>query len=70
MGLRFRFLVIWLPTEHYTPAYNIPSNWWKEVLLSEGYKVEGIDMAKEYDLAQLHEDHNHSNLDLQKQRAT
>jgi hypothetical protein len=32
--------VIWLPAEHYTPAYNVPNDWWKEVLLSEGLRFQ------------------------------
>jgi len=64
MGIWFRFPVIWLPAEHYTPAYNVPDDWWKEFLLSKGYKVPRIDMEEEYDLVHLHEGHNRSNPDL------
>ena len=66
IGLQFRFPIIWLPKKNYTPSYIVPDGWWKEFLLSEGYKVSGTDMVEEYDLAQLHEDDNHSNLDLWK----
>jgi len=34
--------IIWFPAEHYTLAYNVPNDWWKEFLLLEGYKVPGI----------------------------
>jgi len=53
MGIRFQFPTIWLPVENYTPSYNVPGDWWKEVLLSDGFKVPRIEMAEEYDLAQL-----------------
>jgi len=39
--------------ENYTPAYNVLGDWWKEVLLSKGFKVPGIEMVEEYDLDQL-----------------
>jgi len=53
-----------LPAEHYTPTYNVPNDWLKEVLLLDGFKVLGKEMAEEYDLARLHEAHNLSNLYL------
>lgn len=69
IGLRFRFPIIWLLAQHYTPAYNVPGNWWKDVLLIEGYKPLRTYMANEYDLTQLHANYNISNLDLLKRRA-
>ena len=51
MGLRFQFPTIWLPVEDYTLAYIVSKDWWEEVLLSDGFKVLGTEMAKEYDLA-------------------
>ena len=68
MGIRFQYPVIWLLAEHYTPTYNVPNDWWKEVLLSEGFKVPGIEMAGEYDLARLHEARILSNPDLRRRR--
>ena len=53
MGLRFQYPIIWLPAEVYTPAYNVPADLWKEVLLSDGFKVPGTEMALEYDLARF-----------------
>jgi len=41
-----------------------------EVLLSEGFKVPRKKMDEEYDLAQLHEAHNLSNPDLQRQKSS
>lgn len=29
MGLRFQFLVLCLPTEDYTLAYDVSTDWWK-----------------------------------------
>ena len=68
MGIQFHYPVLWLLAKHYTSAYNVPNDWWKEVLLSEGFKVPGTEMAKEYDLAQLQEAQSLSNLDLQRRR--
>jgi len=51
MEPRFQFPLIWLPTEHYTPTYNVSNDWWKDVLVKKGYKSLGIEMAKEYDLS-------------------
>ena len=53
MGIQLQFPIIWFAVEDHTLAYNVSSDWWKEVLLSEGFKVPGIEMVKEYDLAQL-----------------
>ena len=69
MGLRFRFPIVWLPAEHYTPSYNVPDDWWKDFLLSIGYKPLGSYMAEEYDLTQLHVDYIRSNPHLRKWRA-
>lgn len=69
MGLRFWFPIVWLPTKHYTLAYVVHNDWWKEFLHIDGYKVPGIEMAAKYDLAQLHADHNSSNPDLPKRQA-
>ena len=55
MGIRFQFPTIWLPIENYTPAYNVLGDWWKEFLLLNGFKVPRIEIAREYDLAQLQE---------------
>lgn len=55
MGLRFQYPIIWLPVEVYTPAYNVPTDWWKEVVLSDGFRVPGIEMALEYDISWLQE---------------
>jgi len=55
MGIRFQFPIIWLPAENYTPMYNVLADWWKELLLLDGFKVPGTKMVVEYDLAQLHE---------------
>ena len=41
MGLRFQFPLLWLPAERYTPAYNVNTDWWKDVVLIEGYKPPG-----------------------------
>jgi len=54
-GDSFQFPIIWLSAENYTPAYNVPTVWWKEVFLLDGFKVLGTEMAKKYDLTQLHE---------------
>ena len=70
MGLRFQFPLLWLPTERYTPAYNVDPDWWNDVVLTKGYKPPGTEMAAEYDLTQLHDDHSQSNPDLRRQRAT
>ena len=45
-------------------------DWWKEVLLSNGFKVPGTEMAIEYDLAQLHETYSVQNLDLWRRQTT
>ena len=66
MGLRFQFPLLWLPAEQYTPAYNFEPDWWKDVVLTEGYKPPGIEMAVEYDLTELHADHSQSNLDFRR----
>jgi len=66
MGIQFKFPIIWLPAEDYTPAYNVPGDWWKDVLLTEGYKPPRTHMVDEYDLVQLHADYNCSNTDMQK----
>ena len=50
MGLRFQFPLLWLPVAQYTPMYNIEPNWWKDVVLTEGYKPPVTEMAEEYDL--------------------
>ena len=68
MGLQFQYPVIWLPTEFYTPTYNVPADWWKEVLLLDGFKVLGIEMASEYELFRLHETYSLQNPDLRRQR--
>ena len=57
-GLRFHFPLIWLPAEQYTPAYNIDPYWWKDVVLTEGYKPPGIELVEEYDLTHIHASHN------------
>ena len=64
MGLRFQYPILWLPTKVYTPAHNVPADWWKEVLLSDRFKVPGTEMTLEYDLAGLHEAHRLHNPDL------
>ena len=64
MGLRFQFPLIWFPAEQYTPPYNVDPDWWKDFVLTEGYKPPGMEMAEEYDLTQLHASHSQSNLDL------
>ena len=64
MGLRFQYHVLWLPLEVYTPAYNVPADWWKEVLLSDGFKIPRTEMTLEYDLDGLHEAHRLQNPDL------
>ena len=66
MGLRFQFPLIWLPTEQYTPAYNVDLDWWKDVVLTEGYKPPGTEMVEEYDLTQLYFSQSQSNLDLRR----
>ena len=66
MGLRFQFPLLWLPATQYTPTYNVKPKWWKDVVLIEGYKPLGTEMATEYDLTQLHVDHSQSNLDLRR----
>ena len=50
MGLRFQFQLLWLLAEQYAPAYNVDLDWWKDVVLIEGYKPPGVEMATEYDL--------------------
>ena len=70
MGLQFQVHVLQLPNDEYTLAYDIPMDCWKEVVLSDGFKVLGTKMATEYDLAQLHLTYNLQNPDLQKQRIT
>jgi len=55
-----------LPEEHYIAAYNVPNDWWKDVILTEGYKTPRTNIEDEYDLAQLHCDYSHSNPDLRK----
>ena len=45
MGLRFQFPLLWLPAKQYTPAYNVEPNWWKDVVLIEGYKPPGTEMV-------------------------
>ena len=66
MGLRFRFPLLWLPVEKYTLSYNVEPDWWKDVVLKEGYKPPGTEMAAEYDLTQLHANHNQSNPNLRR----
>lgn len=68
MGLRFQFPILWFLAYQYTPAYNVNSDWWKYILLIDGYKPLGTDMAKIYDLSQLHDDHIQFNLDLQRRQ--
>lgn len=41
MGIQFQFPIIRLPAEIYTPTYDVPTDYWKEVLLSNGFKVLG-----------------------------
>jgi len=53
MGIQFQYPILWMLAKHYTPAYNVPNDWWNEVLLLEGFNVPGTEMAKKYDLAQL-----------------
>lgn len=67
MGLRFRFPLLWLLAEHYTPSYNVELDWWKDVVLTKGYKPPGIEIAVEYVLTQLHANHIQSNSDLRRQ---
>lgn len=64
MCLRFWFPITWLLVDQYTPAYVVDEDWWKEVLITYGYKLLGTEMAAKYDLAQLHVDHNNFNPDL------
>lgn len=45
MGIQFQYPILWLPSKFYTPAYNFSANWWKEVLLSDGFKVPGTEMT-------------------------
>lgn len=45
MGIHFKFSTIWLTEENYTPAYNVSKDCQKEVLLSDGFNVPGIEMA-------------------------
>ena len=70
MGLRFQFPLIQFPSKKYTSAYNVIQDWWKDFVLTEGYKPPGTEMAGDYDLAQLHAFHNQSNPDLTRRRAT
>ena len=55
--------------ENYTPSYNVLGNWWKVIILSEGFKVLGIEMDEEYDLAQLQEVKSLHNPNLRRRRA-
>ena len=65
MGLWFWYPILWLPAEVYTAA-----DWWKEFLLSGGFKVPRIEMALEYDLAGLHETYSLQNPDLRRWQTT
>ena len=66
MGLRFQFPLLWLPVVQYTTTYNVEPDWWKDVVLTEGYKPPGIEIATKYDLTQLHVDHIQSNSELRR----
>lgn len=68
LWLRFNFPLIWLPIDRYHPLHRLTyaniEDWWKEVILTNGYRPHSYDMHVPYDLNQIHARYSGSNLDL------
>jgi hypothetical protein len=55
-----------MPLDQYQPDYEVHGEWWKDIILTGGYKFPGTYMAEAYDIEELQAQYQGSNLDLQK----
>ena len=59
LGLRFHYPMIWWPANLYKPVYELTeveeTEAWQEIVTTKGYWLAGYDMAKAYNLSEIHE---------------
>jgi hypothetical protein len=55
-----------MPLDQYQPDYEVQREWWKDIILTRGYKFPGKDMDEAYDIVELQAQYQGSNPDLRK----